>query len=151
MVATRLVEKRRFRSIERWKIVLGLIFCLLLCFEVFLLVRVEKKRMLALQARRTAAQLIDFARARAQLNARSPDEPADQYRVRVAAQNAETESFYAKKFYGQIAQLREEFARRGVTDNELDEFYGKPIYPIGIREVGERLYVMADRTEGLIP
>lgn len=151
MVETRTVKKRRFQYIEKWKIVLGIMFCFLLCIEVLFLIRVEKKQTLALQARRTAADLIDFAQARAQLNTRNPNESADQYRVRISAENAETQSLYAKEFSGQIGHLRDEFARHGVTDKELDEFYVKPIYPIGIREVGQRLYVMADRTDPSLP
>ncbi len=107
--------------------------------------------MLALQARRTAAHLMDFAQARAQLNARDLNESVDQYRKRISAENAETQFLYTHEFYGQVAHLRDEFARRGVTDNELDKFYGEPVYPVGIREVGQRLYVLAHRTDPSIP
>lgn len=130
--------------LRRWKLLVAVLFLLLLGAEVHVLIRSEKTQMLARRAQGTAAQLVDFAQARAQLTERRPDESFDQYSRRVSAENAETQSLYSKQFYGQVAQLREEFAQRGVRDQELDQFYREPNVPIGIREVGERLSALAD-------
>ena len=135
----------------RWKIVLTVTFLFLFGAELHLLIRSESTQMLARTAQKTAAQLIDFAQARSQLMQRNPNESLDQYENRISAQNSETQSEYLKQFYGQVAQLRAELARRGVTDQELDEFYQQPVYPIGIREVGERLSVLAASVRSTAP
>jgi hypothetical protein len=135
----------------RWKILIAVVFLFLLGAELHLLIRSEKTQMLARRAQGTAAQLVDFAQARAQLMQRRPNESFDQYSQRVSAENSETQSLYLKQFYGQVAQLREEFAQRGVKDQELDQFYREPNVPIGIREVGERLSVLAARVHATEP
>ena len=135
--------KLNLQVLGRWKIVLTVGFLLLFGAELRLLIRSERTQMLARTAQKTAARLIDFAQARSELMQRNPNESLDQYENRISAENSETQSEYLKQFYGQVAQLRDEFVRRGVEDQELDEFYQKPVYPIGIREVGERLSVLA--------
>ena len=127
----------------RWKIALAVMFFFLFGGELVLLIRSERTQMLARRAQRIAARLMDFAQDRAQLMQRNPKESLPDYENRISAVNSETQSLYARQFYGQIAQLRDEFARHGIADRELDEFYREPLYPIGIREVGERLTTIA--------
>ncbi len=76
---------------------------------------------------------------------RKSNESFAQYRNRIIAEDAETQSLYAKLYYRKAASMRDEFARRGLTDKDLDEFYERPTHPLGIREVGERLSYMGER------
>jgi len=117
-------------------------FAFLLLAEATMVIRQERTQIVATKALKIGAELIDFARDRARLMQRRPDESFDQYEQRISKQNAETQSLYSKTYYSKVAYLRYEFARRGLRDPELEEFYQRPAYPIAIREIGEKLFRM---------
>jgi hypothetical protein len=130
----------------RWKIIFAVMFLFLFTAELSLLVRQERTQLLASSAQKTAGELTDFAQAHAARMQRDENESIDHCVKKISAENLETQSLYGKLFYGRVSQLRDAFARRGVQDQELDEFYARPVYPIGILEVGSRLSMLADRT-----
>src|ERR1700729_445302 len=107
---TRKDRKVSLGSMGRWKIALAVMFFFLFGGELVLLIRSERTQMLARRAQRIAARLMDFAQDRAQLMQRNPKESLPDYENRISAVNSETQSLYARQFYGQVAQLRDEFA-----------------------------------------
>jgi hypothetical protein len=130
-----------------WQAILALALIPIVFFGSSRLTRYASKRVLAGETQRLSSELVDFSNSRAQRTQRNPDETFEQYRNRIVAEDRETRSLYAELYYRKIATLRDEYARRGLTDMALDEFYHKPVHPLGIREVAERLTDMRERLE----
>jgi hypothetical protein len=126
-------------------------FILLFLIEVDLVIEQEKTQILAGTAQKAGSALIDFAETRAQLLQRKNNESFAQYEQRIASENADTQSLYAKLHSREVARLRDGFARRGLKTAELDEFYQRPGTAIAIREIGRTLFDMgaALRSEGV--
>ncbi len=59
--------------------------------------------------------------------------------------SGETRARYSQQFASKVIAARDELARQGLTDPELDSFYQDPTNPIGIRIVAERLGALAER------
>jgi len=55
----------------------------------------------------------------------------------------ETMATYSRLFGARVIAMRNEFLSRGFRDPELDQFYGHPTNPLGIRAVGERIGALA--------
>ena len=127
-----------------WKTIFALALISVVFFGSSQLTRYKSNRMLGAEALKLSSELIHFSNSRAQRTQRKPNESFTQYRNRIIAEDAETQSLYAKLYYRKVANLRDEFARRGLTDKDLDEFYERPSHPLGIREVGERLLYMGE-------
>lgn len=128
-----------------WNTILALALISVVLFGSGQLTRYKSNRMLGAEALKFSSEVIHFSNSRAQLAQRKSNESFAQYRNRIIAEGAETQSLYAKLYYRKVASMRDEFARRGLTDKDLDEFYERPTHPLGIREVGERLSYMGER------
>ena len=61
--------------------------------------------------------------------------------------SGETLDLYNKVFASEVIFLRNEYAKRGITDDSLDMFYEYPTNTLGIREVGIRLGSLAYRLD----
>ena len=127
---------------RRWKAVLISFFVLLFLAEVDLLVGQEKNQIVGAKAQELAAQLIDFAQARAERTQRKANESLAVYQQRIFRENAITESLYSERYYKEVVYLQQALTRRGLRDPALDEFYRRPGSAIGVREVGQRLFEM---------
>jgi hypothetical protein len=57
----------------------------------------------------------------------------------------ETINIYNKKYLNDVVRIRQEFLKRNLTDNDLDQFYVNPANPLGIRTVAERLSELTNR------
>jgi len=57
----------------------------------------------------------------------------------------QTMALYSQTFAAKVIAMRDELARKGITDKELDAFYEHPTNPIGIRIVAEHLGALAER------
>jgi hypothetical protein len=130
-----------------WRAILALALIPIVFLGSSRLTRYASKKVLAAETQRLSSELVDFSNSRAQRTQRNSGESFEQYRHRIMAEDIETQSLYAKLYYRKIATVRDEFARRGLTDMALDEFYHKPVHPLGIREVAERLAEMRDRLQ----
>ena len=139
--------KKRLEAHEPvgWKRILALALISVVLFASSRLTRYESNRMLAAEAQRLCSKLIAFSNSRGQLMQRKSNESFEEYRNRIIAEDAETQALYATLYCGKVASMRGEFARRGLTDKGLDEFYERPTHPLGILEVGERLSYMGER------
>jgi hypothetical protein len=127
---------------HRWKTLITVGFILLFLAEIGLVIQQERAQRFAAKAQKAGSDLIDFAETRAELLQRKPNESFAQYEQRISAEDAVTQSLYASLYSGQVASLRDEFARRGLRRPALDEFYQKPGSAIGVREVGKTLFDM---------
>jgi hypothetical protein len=115
---------------------------LLFFVEVGLVIEQERTQIFAATAQKAGSALIDFAETRAQLLQRKNNESFAQYEQRIATENADTQSLYAKLHSREVASLRDGFARRGLNTPELDEFYQRPGSAIAIHEIGRTLFDM---------
>jgi hypothetical protein len=122
--------------------ILTAVFVVLFLAELVLVIQQERNQIFADAAQKTGSALMDFAQARAEVLQRKPEEAFEQYEQRISAENANTESLYAKLYSGEVSRLRDGFARRGLKTPELDEFYQKPGSAIAVREVGRALFGM---------
>ena len=104
--------------------------------------RYTSNKRLARDAQKLSSELVAFSSSRAQKTERKSDEPFDEYRKRVIREETETQSLYAKLYYSRVAKMRDRFAKRGLTDEVVEEFYKKPVHPLAIREIGERISSM---------
>ena len=59
--------------------------------------------------------------------------------------SSETMNLYSVKFSSKVMLARDQFKEKGFTDSELDKFYEHPVNQIGIRIVGERLGLIANK------
>jgi hypothetical protein len=130
-----------------WQAILALALIPIVFLGSSRLTRYASKRVLAADTLRLSSELVDFSNSRAQRTQRNSDESFEQYRNRIVAEDQETRSLYAKLYFRRIATVRDEYARRGLTDLALDEIYHRPVHPLGIREVAERLTDMRERLE----
>lgn len=147
LVLSVLLERKRelqlnIQGPHRWKVVLIALFILLLVAEVDLLIRQERSYKTSARAEKVAGELIDFAQARGDLARRRADESIRQYEGRISKENATTQSLYSDRYYQEVAYLRQEFARRGLSDSELEALYRRPGCAIAVREVGKALFAM---------
>lgn len=132
------------RGPRRWKAIVIALFIVLLVAEADLLIRQERSYETSASAQQLAAELIDFARARADLAQRRAGESISEYEGRISQENATTESLYFGRYYQEVAYLRQEFARRGLSDLELEALYRRPGCAIAVREVGKGLFTMGE-------
>ena len=130
------------RRLRQWKTLLIATFILLFFVVVDLVIEQERTQIFAATAQKAGSALIDFAETRAQLLQRKNNESFAQYEQRIATENADTQSLYAKLHSREVARLRDGFARRGLKTPELDEFYQRPGSAIAIREIGRTLFDM---------
>src|ERR1700730_427184 len=130
-----------------WRAILALALIPIVVLGSSRLTRYASKRVLAAETQRLSSELVDFSSSRAQRTQRNSGESFEQYRNRIMAEDRETRSLYANLYYRKVATVRDEYARRGLTDMALDEFYSKPVHPLGIREVAQRLTDMRERLE----
>ena len=86
-----------------------------------------------------ASEIIRFADANQQRVPSTDTRRWDAYTRELARVSSETQEEYAEKFSAPVAFLRSEFAKRHLTDQELDIFYADPKTPLAVRTVGERL------------
>ncbi len=137
--------KLNVRALIAWKSVVALaLICGVLGGSSRLIRHASNKR-LARDAQKLSSELVEFSSSRAQRTERKPDERFDEYRRRVIREDTETQSLYAKLYYTRVGSVRDQFAKRNLSDKALDEFYQKPVHPLAIREVGKRLSSMASR------
>lgn len=52
---------------------------------------------------------------------------------------------YQRHFQQRVVRVRNEFAKRGITDPELDDEYQNPVNSYSLRSITERLGVLSDR------
>ncbi len=52
---------------------------------------------------------------------------------------------YNKRFLSEVIRIKQEFQKRNLTDQQLDQFYDKPTNPIGMQIVAGRLLELANR------
>ncbi len=126
-----------------WRIPLGLAGL----WAALMLVRVGTGYLAAGQLRADAAalagELISFADAQ-QSRVPSPKSGRwDAYTRELTQVSSDTQEEYRRRFAARVAFLRREFAKRRLTDQEMDSFYRDPRSPLAVRSVGERLAYMA--------
>lgn len=130
------------RRIRQWKILVVVSFALLFFALVDLVMWQQRGEILADSAQKTGSALVDFAEQRTELSFRGQNESFEHYQQRLSAENAETQSLYAKRYSLEVKRLRRDFARRGLTAPVLDEFYQRPGSTIAVREIGSTLFDM---------
>ncbi|HEV3482155.1 MAG TPA: hypothetical protein VGR97_07485 [Candidatus Acidoferrales bacterium] len=130
------------RRIRQWKILVVVSFALLFFALVDLVMWEQRGEILADSAQKTGSALVDFAEQRAELSFRGQSESFEHYQQRLSAENAETQSLYAKRYSLEVKRLRRDLARRGLTAPVLDEFYQRPGSTIAVREIGSTLFDM---------
>jgi hypothetical protein len=128
---------------SRWKTPLIFLFVVLLLVEFVLVVRQEEAQSFAAAAQKEASRLIDFAQTRAKASQRESNESFARYEQRISTEDEATQALYSKLFAAKVAHMRDEFARRGFTKSELDEFYQKPGSTIAIYAIGRALSDMS--------
>ncbi len=67
----------------------------------------------------------------------------DEYTHRLSKFADQTLSVYVQRYALRVAQARKEFARRGLSDDQLERISEQPKSPIVVRTVGERLEYLA--------
>ena len=113
-------------------------------FAAIKVTRHESKKILLTEAHTLSSELLNFSSSRAHLTQRKPGESFEAYQHRLLADDSETQSLYRTLYYSKVANVREKFAKRGLTDRDLDEFYKGPTHPLGIRDIGESLSHMTE-------
>lgn len=130
------------RRLRQWKLFLVATFAALVLLEMSFIIRQQRTQILAAAAQKTGLAMIDFAQTRARLLQRKPKEGFEQYEQRISAETNETQSRYAQLYSGEVARLRDSFARRGFHQPALDEFYKNPGSAIAIYATGRALFGM---------
>lgn len=59
--------------------------------------------------------------------------------------STETQNIFYKDFAGKVSNLRDEFAKRGIKDKDLDMFYRHPTNYIGLRELAASLSALSEK------
>ena len=57
----------------------------------------------------------------------------------------ETMALFSQRFGSKVIAIRNQLAKAGFTDPELDRLYDSPTNPLGIRAVGERIGALAEQ------
>ncbi len=126
-----------------WKAVGIVGGAVVLLLAAFLLTRYLSSRQLGAQALSLSSDLTAFADERNRLMPIEGKPNWDEYTRTLGRHTDETLSLYMQRYALRVARARREFARRGLTDDQLDRFYDRPKTPLAIRTVGERLEALA--------
>ncbi|HEY3373563.1 MAG TPA: hypothetical protein VGK02_00665 [Candidatus Aquicultor sp.] len=92
---------------------------------------------------KASASLTDFTQGR---QANEPSVDYDNWNKsvqRLTLYTQESQNLYDRDYGPRIAFLRDEFAHRGFSDQELDQAYQNPVNYIGLRTVAVRLGVLS--------
>jgi hypothetical protein len=103
------------------------------------------ERQLRAEATSLSAELITFADERQKRMPSAEAKDWDMYTKGVARVAEEACADYAQRYAARVALLRQEFARRGLSDATFESFYANPKDPLAVRTVGERLSVLAEQ------
>ena len=59
--------------------------------------------------------------------------------------STETQNIFYKDYAGKVSHLRDEFAKRGLKDKDLDMFYRNPTNYIGLRELASSIASLSEK------
>ena len=127
-----------------WRSNLALLLLGILLWFAGYAFRFWSDRQLSNEVSSLASDLISFSGSRFNIPQQLPGEEWSQYSQRIVEQGVETQTLYSLKYSGRVIYDRQEFARHGLIDKELDMYYEHPTNPLGIRKVGERLAYLAE-------
>ena len=114
-----------------------------LLLAVSLLAGYLSNRQLRAQALSLSSDIVAFAEERNRLTPVEGKPNWDEYTRTLGRLTDETLALYMQRYALQVVKARREFARRGLSDDQLEKFYDRPRTPLAIRTVGERLEALA--------
>ncbi len=100
-------------------------------------------RQLRAQALTLSSDIVAFAEERNRLMPVEGKPNWDEYTRTLGRLADDSLTLYMQRYALRVAKARREFARRGLTDDQLDRFYDRPKTPLAIRSVGESLEALA--------
>jgi len=141
-----------------WVIIIALAILVVLMLQGALLSGRAGNRAVAREARRLSEEILTFAvqRRREDPSVGTPiyflekDEEKKKQLFyedvnQSSAYSRETMAQYISQFLSRVIWLREELAKRGVSDKQFDSFYQHPTNILGVESVGMRLGAMAHK------
>ncbi len=126
-----------------WKAVGIVGGAVVLLLAMSLLTGYLSNRQLRTQVVSLSSDIVAFAEERNRLMPVEGKPNWDEYTRTLGRLTDETLSLYTQRYALRVAKARREFARRGLTDDQLDKFYDRPKTPLAIRMVSERLEALA--------
>ena len=106
----------------------------------------KQKEDLKVRAKNLSKEILEFIADRERSGFRLPrKETWDLDTELMIREHTETMSQYSTKFGSRVIAVRDELAKNGLKDKELDSFYEHPTNAIGIRIVGERIGALAEK------
>jgi len=96
------------------------------------------------EAEKISKYLIEFVEERRRYEPTWDFENRDESYKRYSEYSDQTKSLYYQKFYSDLDQIREEFLKYGISNNEFDVLYEHPTNYIVMEIVAKRLMEMAN-------